>query len=339
MPGGRGMSMLPALYVSTLLAVPGINRKTARCALGYSAEPPSSIGEMRDTLLEANARNPWVVVPSEADLADAHERAKQELERAEQLGLEALVAGHEGFPGRLCSIPDAPVILYARGNVASLASDMSIAVAGTREPTRYGVEAAQRLGVALAQKGFTVVSGLATGCDTAAHLGCLEAGGSTVAVLAHGLHMIYPACNRGLADRIVRSGGCLVSEYPPGEEPRRHYFIERDRLQSGLGRAVVIVETDVEGGAMHTARFCVEQGRLLGCLVPPSRSSCDLKWQGNRELLASGKACPLQDVRDVETLVARLGEASVGNAPGVPVTNDDSSYLRRQLSLFDLGKL
>lgn len=217
--------------------------------------------------------------------------------------IHVLHAGDPKFPPRLREIPQPPKLLYAQGNLDCLASVMAIAVVGTRRPTARGMRFAHAFGEKLARMGIVVVSGLALGCDTAAHEGCLEAKGQTVAILPSGLLNIYPSRNKSLAERILKSGGCLLSEYPPLEGPEPYRFVQRDRLQSGLSSAVVIVETDVSGGAMHTARFCAGQARPLACLRPDPRRLGHPMAQGNLKLIQEGKAVPLKGLQDFERFV------------------------------------
>ena len=130
---------------------------------------------------------------------------------------------------------------------------------------------------------------------TYAHEGCLEAQGIGVAVLAHGLDMVYPAANRGLAERLLDRGGCLASEYPVGTTPVRSAFAERDRIQSGLSDGVLVIETDVRGGTMHTVRFARDQGRALACIEHPQRYRSEDETRGNRKLIEEGSARPIPD--------------------------------------------
>jgi DNA processing protein len=213
------------------------------------------------------------------------------------------------FPVRLKTIPDPPVLLFVKGNPRAVREPLTVAVVGTRKPTTYGRRVAGRLGLRFAEQGVLVVSGLAEGCDTAAHVGCLKGHGVTTAVLAHGLDVIYPSRNKKLAERILANNGCLVSEYPLGTTPRASYFVQRDRLQSGLALAVVVVETDVKGGTMHTVGYVQEQRRLLACVVHPDRLRQEPKTQGNRKLLEENRAIPLKDAKDLMILIERMKEA------------------------------
>jgi DNA processing protein len=166
----------------------------------------------------------------------------------------------EGYPPLLREISDPPIGLYRKGPYAF--DTPCIAVVGSRRATPYGVSVAHRLGHELARLGFCVVSGLARGIDTAAHEGALEAGGRTAAVLGTGIDIIFPPENLGLYRRIADTGA-LVTECPFGRPADRESFPMRSRIISGICEAVIVVESDPHGGAMTTARFSGEQGRLL----------------------------------------------------------------------------
>lgn len=203
------------------------------------------------------------------------------------------------YPKELQDLDDFPVLLYVRGNTAALANPNKVAIVGTKEPSEYGKKVARRLGAYFAEKGLTVVSGLAKGCDTEAHWGCIEAGGKTVAVLAHGLDMVYPEENQRLAEAIIEAGGCLVSEYMPPDQPTPQTHIERDRIQAALAKGVIVVESEIDGGTMHTARYALQLGRKLGCMGY-DREVPEAIMTGNDQLVNAGKAVRLVDAEDME---------------------------------------
>ncbi len=139
-------------------------------------------------------------------------------------------------------------------------------VVGSRKPTAYGKEVAYRLAYDLAAQGVAIISGLALGVDGQAHRGALATGGTTMAVLAHGLDSVYPASHRGLAGSIVKQGGILLSEYPPGTSARPHSFIARNRIISALGGMLTVVEAGARSGTLTTAGFALEQGKPVGAV-------------------------------------------------------------------------
>jgi DNA processing protein len=162
-----------------------------------------------------------------------------------------------GYPALLEAIPDPPQRLYVRGKIPE---QPMLAIVGSRRATPYGERVARRLAAGLAETGIAIVSGLARGIDSAAHRGALEAGGTTVAVLATGLDRIYPPENRPLAEEIVDQGA-LVTEMPEQTVPLPRRFPVRNRLISGLSHGVIVVEAAERSGALITARMALEQGR------------------------------------------------------------------------------
>jgi DNA processing protein len=163
------------------------------------------------------------------------------------------------YPAALAAITDPPPVLWARGNLAPL-SRPAVAIVGSRAGSPYALSVAERLAADLAALGLAVVSGLARGVDSAAHRGALAANGSTLAVLGSGADVIYPAEHHDLARRI-EADGAVLSELVPGTPPRKPFFPLRNRVISGLSRAVLIVEAGQKSGSLITARCALEQGR------------------------------------------------------------------------------
>ncbi len=204
-----------------------------------------------------------------------------------------------------------------------------MAVVGTREPTVFGVSAAESLTGVLADSGWGIVSGLAKGIDTIAHRTAIERGAPTIAVMGGGLDRVYPAENKDLAARIIDSGGALISEQPFGEQPRPHHLIARDRLQSGLSVAVVVAQSGLKSGTMHTARFAATQGRPLFCPIPHSENGAN---EGLRVLLErpARELCSILPAwRDANALCARLGDRPLGH----PVNRENLPEFVRAVEL------
>ncbi len=198
--------------------------------------------------------------------------------------METLVVSPQKVCPRVADTSGAPERLFVLGDASVLSRD-SITVVGTRRPTADGLRAAFRFGRGIAASGIVVVSGLARGVDTKAHEGALQAGGITIAVLAHGLDRIYPPENRRLAERVIEGGGCLVSEYPPGTPPRRGNFPARNRILSALSHATVVIEAGEKSGSLITAGYALDQGREVfvvpGAFDAPS-------FSGSHRLIADG---------------------------------------------------
>lgn len=245
---------------------------------------------------------------SYVDTKNAEGNAHRILEQCGRLGVEIFLLGCEGYPRLLADTPDPPPLLFVRG---SLGVATSIAVVGTRKASKSGMRIARTISSFLARRGITVVSGLAIGIDTSAHAGALDGNGGTVAVLAHGLHDVLPARNRELAERILATGGALVSEHPPGVPAIRAEFVRRNRIQSGMSAASVVVESDVEGGSIHHARFAARQGhRILTVLAATDASRGDLNESGARFLIDNLKAVQISTTaelgREIDALNNRL---------------------------------
>lgn len=243
------------------------------------------------------------------------ERSEEELSKSIEAGIRVFAFSDDLFPARLRTIPDPPAILYVKGDNRGLRMANTLAVVGTREPTDYGQRVSKKLASSAVESGFGIVSGLAHGCDTFAHEGCLDARGVGIAVLAHGLDKVYPAANKGLAKRLLDGGGCLVSEYPVGMTPLRTAFAERDRIQSGLSDGVLVIETDVKGGTMHTVNFSRQQQRILACIDHPDVWLSEPKVQGNRQMIADRWAEPIANGEALNRFLEKLKQRPVAQQP------------------------
>ncbi len=206
------------------------------------------------------------------------------LDLGDKLQIDYVCYGDADYPVQLKCIDDPPLILYYRGDLHKALSGLSLSVVGTRRPTAYGVAMCQKLLKPLCLKGVTIISGLAMGIDTTAHLMALEGGSQTVAVMASGLDTIYPPMNKALSERIVGCGA-LVSEYEAGSKMERWNFPNRNRIVSALATAVLVVEGPVDSGAMLTANFARQQGKPLYAL--PGNIN-NRNAQGPNQLIRSG---------------------------------------------------
>ncbi|MDP3071419.1 MAG: DNA-processing protein DprA [Opitutaceae bacterium] len=190
-----------------------------------------------------------------------HVDLAREEERMAKSGADFVTTRDTDYPKLLKEIHDPPIGLYRRGRYDF--SQPCVAIVGSRRTTLYGQATAKKFGAELARLGFCVVSGLARGIDTAAHEGALSVGGKTAAVLGCGIDIIYPPENLALYRRIETEGGAILSEFPFGRRADRQSFAMRNRIVAGMCEATIVVESDVDGGAMITARFAGEQGRLI----------------------------------------------------------------------------
>jgi len=193
---------------------------------------------------------------------------EKKLAELKKKNIAVLTWEDKNYPQLLKMISDPPICLYVRGEFDFNHYQNYFAVVGTRSPTSYGRQITQKLTFELAAAGFIIVSGLAIGIDSLAHSATLEAGGRTVAVLGCGVDIIYPAENNYLYWQIIKKGGAIVSEFPPGQLVKKGLFIARNRIISGLSQGVLIIEGLEVSGSLITARFAAEQGREV--FAPPS---------------------------------------------------------------------
>ncbi len=196
------------------------------------------------------------------------------------------------YPENLKEIDDAPYILYVRGTLQK-SDSRAVAIVGTRMMTSYGREVTQKLGGELASFGVTVISGLALGIDAAAQRAALVAGGRTIAVLASGLDIISPYANKSLALEFIKSNGALVSEYPLGHVPFKSDFAVRNRLISGLSKAVIVVEGRIKSGTFYTVNAAATQGRPVfavpGPITSPASEAPNYLIQNGAKLISTSR--------------------------------------------------
>ncbi len=239
-----------------LTLVPGIGSSVQRKLL----ENCRQVSEVY--ALGANALISLGAPPESAEaVAARHYRPMSEeiLDWCGREGCRLLLRGSHGYPVILDEIYDHPLVLYMRGDPAAL-EPAAVAIVGTRKPTPYGLQMAEGLAGDLGSRSVTVISGLARGIDAAAHRGCLESGGRTIAVLGCGIDVIYPREHRRLTDRILERG-LILSEFPPGTSPAPQNFPVRNRIISGLSLGTLIVEASEYSGSLITARLALEQNR------------------------------------------------------------------------------
>jgi DNA processing protein len=234
--------------------------------------------------------------------------AEAELAAGHRAGAWLLCRGEPGYPSDLAELPDAPPLLWGIGDRAVLGRPM-IALVGARSASSLGTRMARRLAEGLGEAGVVVVSGLARGIDTVAHVGALRSG--TVAVMAGGVDVLYPSENTRLADDICQNGGCRLSEQPMGLQPVARHFPTRNRIVSGLSRGVVVVEAAAKSGSLITARTALDQGREV--LAVPGHPM-DARASGCNILIRDGARL----VRNVEDIIEALPPLDTPNAKAQP---------------------
>jgi DNA processing protein len=252
----------------------------------------------------------WLASPDGA-------RIEGDLRWLEASGCTLLASTDPAYPELLRRLPDAPAVLYVRGNAQALL-EPQIAMVGSRNPTAGGRATAREFATAFARLGLTITSGLALGIDSACHEGALAGGGMTVAVLGCGLDRVYPKENSALAERVAASGA-VISEFPPGTAALREHFPQRNRIIAGLAHGTVVVEAARRSGSLITARLAGAAGRevfaLPGSIHNPLARGC-------HELIRQG-AKLVECVEDVLaelkiSLAHQLLAASTPASPGTP---------------------
>lgn len=239
-------------------------------------------------------------------------------------GIAVIRIGDAAYPRLLREIADPPSALYVRGDAAALSHPLPIAVVGTRKMTAYGSAAVRIVARPAAAAGAAIVSGLALGVDAAAHAAALDAGGVTIAVLAGGVDApsVGPRTNAGLAERIVASGGALVSERPPGATPTKASFPRRNRIIAGMARGTIVIEAAAKSGSLITAYLALEGGRDVFAVPGPITSASSA---GTNGLIRRG-AAPATCADDV--LAAYGLRAAAAASPAGPRGAREREVLR-----------
>ncbi len=289
---------------------------------------PELIGELKERLAEAGSAVELLGLARDRNKSEVfgrilpelrgfsqHAKVEREAALLEESGVSLLTVSDKEYPTRLASIFAPPLVLYVAGRLESPAGVSifdqrlpAVAVVGTRRASHYGIEMAEAIGRGLASSGIIVASGMARGCDTAAHRGALSVGGLTMAVLGTGVDMVYPAENKRLYEEIKESG-LVLSEFPMGTAPLPMNFPLRNRIISGLSLAVVVVEAPLRSGAMMTARMALEEGREVFALPGHAGSR---KGSGTNKLIKDGAVL----VESAEDIIKALSSDQLGAGAG-----------------------
>lgn len=283
-----------------LIRTPRIGPVSYRQLVARFGTASAAIAALPD--LAGRAGGPAPKVPAAAAL-------EAEQERVASLGGRHLLLGDVDYPPLLAALDDAPPALTVRGD-AALTNRRTVAMVGARNCSAAGVRFARQLAHALAEAGAVVVSGLARGIDTAAHLGSLD--GGTIGVIAGGIDVVYPPENAELQERVAQQG-LLIAEMPPGTEPRARHFPHRNRIIAGIAAGTVVVEAAPKSGSLITARLAGEAGREV-MAVPGS--PLDPRAQGCNLLIREG-ATLVQSAEDVLEALAPIDARAV-RSPATP---------------------
>ncbi len=262
---------------------------------------------------------------------DLFGKASEEIDRVRGMNADVLILDDGIYPALLREIQDPPITLYVTGNWMECFESPCIAVVGSRRASTYGQNAANMIARDLAQKGVTIVSGLARGIDAAAHRGALEAKGKTIAVIGTGIDQVYPRDHKDLVDEILEGGGAIVSEFPLKTPPAPQNFPYRNRVISGLSLGVCVVEASEQSGSLITARLAMEQNREVFA-VPGNITSKNSF--GTNYLIKASSAKLVQHWQDI---ASELPSDIAANLLPPPQKKEKDSALVEQLQLVPDG--
>ncbi|MDP1719298.1 MAG: DNA-processing protein DprA [bacterium] len=240
--------------------------------------------------------------------------SEKEWDKLLELGVSLAFRGDADFPALLAEAHDCPIAIYYKGDL--LKDGKSIVVVGTRRATPVAKGIAKDIASQLAKSGVAVISGLAMGIDAAAHEGALAGGGKTIAVLANSLDSVYPRQNENLAERILKAGGALISEYALGSETFPNRFLERNRIVSGLAPATLVIEAPENSGSLVTANLALEQNREV--FVVPGPISHE-NYYGSHKLIRAGARLVTSTAEILEDLNWQIEAPAAEQLLGLPV--------------------
>lgn len=238
-------------------------------------------------------------------------KAEAEIDKANELNIHLISYLDKEYPVNLLFLPDAPIVLYVKGNYRALNNDKMVAVIGTRTPSQYGAEIDTRFSTILSKDGFVTVAGLAPGCDTYAHRATVKAGGKTISMMGNSLEQpIYPAENTTLAHAMIAAGGALVSSFHFGTPVSQPNFSIRDEWQSGVSDGVLAIETAVKGGTRIAMHHATIEKRPLAVIDYRQDKKRDLTtlptFQGNLDSLKNEKAMPLFSEKSLKEFESKM---------------------------------
>jgi DNA processing protein len=279
----------------------------------------SSAGELTKAGIEEK-------VSSEFSAAKGNINPDEIMEKMEKENIMAATLSDEIYPPLLKEIYNPPQLIYYKGEL-SKDNEFNLAVVGSRKFTSYGQMAVEKIVGELANSNLTIVSGLALGIDSLAHDAALKANGRTIAVLGSGLDQqnIYPFSNRYLSDKIIASGGALISEFSPGTPPLKHNFPQRNRLISGISLGVLVIEAGEKSGALITANFALEQNREVFAVPGNIYSPVSA---GTNNLIKKGARVVINAADILETFDLAQIFSVMENKKALPETEEEKLILK-----------
>lgn len=291
--------MFSVFDLLVLAQIPSIGANRLRALVSHFGDPASVFSKSAKEIAEVEGFSKKLAVhivqfTRSSKVDEARQYAERQLSRLNKVEGCLITYWDKKYPDLLKKIYDPPPFLFVKGEIIG-DDKYAVAIVGTRAPSEYGCLMAERFSQEFTRLGITVVSGLARGIDTIAHSAALKSGGRTLAVVGSGLDVIYPPENRSLFERISEHGA-VISEYEMGAKPDAENFPKRNRIISGLSLGTLIVETDIDGGAMITANTALDQNRdvfAVPGLVTNKRS------RGCHALIRDGRAKLVEQIDDI----------------------------------------
>lgn len=327
------------VFILSLLGLKGIGTRTIIDIVSRYRE--SLMGTNRLDASYAESLNIGKITKalkeSQFSWEELEDHAYSNLDAAENIGAYVLNPCTMMYPRRLLANKNYPPILYCLGDLSAINPEKSVAMVGTRNPTKFGARMGHRLAELLAAEEYVIISGLALGCDSIAHEGALDVEGKTVAVLPTPIGAcVYPKQNQGLAERILESGGALVTEYPPNMKMNDRQLITnlvtRDEWQPGLADGLIVFETSIDGGARHAMKHALNTKTPIAVFDYSTRQDIDFegnkRFEGNVAYLKSDKASRIFEPQTIEDFKKRMDAYRDTNTTGSPIPNDSGVQIQ-----------
>lgn len=284
--------------VLTLLCIPSIGRKTVLSLIKGMEKLPLNELDLLEIFINSKLKNKRIYLPTLDEIKKAKEKSYNIILNSNKSNIKYIDILNEKFSNSLKQIDDKPVMLFYKGNYNCIEKTEKINIIGSRNASVDGLKMAYKLGYDFGKDKYCVVSGLAIGCDEQAHKGCLDGNGITLAVLPSGIDKIYPYRNNYLAEKIIENNGCLISEYPIGKNVSKNQFIERDRIQSGISKCVLLCESSLNSGSMRTIDFAKSQGKIISCV--------DISADGNEKIKKDNRCIVIDNEKDIKELKDKI---------------------------------
>lgn len=295
-------------YIMAIKMIPGVGNVYANEILDclYKSDDDSYEG-IYECISSYASNKKKIKMPESFFFKRSIDQAKEILKKQEALDIIALNRDSAYYPKNFNVLGKAkPVLVFTKGDLLLLNEHKYVALIGTRTPSPHGQKVAERLGTLFAERDLVVVSGLALGCDTYGHKGCIAVKGKTVAILPSPIDDIMPKNNISLANEIVEKGGLLLSEYPIGTKVINAFYVERDKLQAALADGVAVVETTAEGGTMHAVKAAHSFEKPIACYMNDKVYNKDDYVSGNWIMLDNLGAMKLSSQGEIDEFCCRV---------------------------------